>query len=237
MSAAAGCREPSGRTTPGRERSSRSRARAVCSARSFDRRAPRFERRFDMRLEFIERLADRALQFRLRGLEPRVGDLRENAGFASEPRIAQRFPAVFVRCALLRPDQTARAVRRSAPLPARASPHRAAGEFFRSELDSRPLRDGNSQWRRHLACPDARGTGDFGCAKTRREGGATKPPSPPGTAFREIRFCYALAFAPSEALACSTSCVNPAASFTAMSDRILRSISTPAAFSPCISWL
>ena len=102
--------------------------------RGFDRRAPRFERRFDVRLEFIERLADRALQFRLRGLEPRVGDLREHAGFAAEPRIAQRFPAVFVRCArgvLVKPRAQ---FARSAPLPARASRRRAAEEFFQSEI-------------------------------------------------------------------------------------------------------
>ena len=58
--------------------------------RGFDRRAPRFERRFDVRFQFIERLADGALQLRLRGLEPVLGDLRKHAGFAAEPGVAQQ---------------------------------------------------------------------------------------------------------------------------------------------------
>src|SRR6185295_16349970 len=47
----------------------------------------------------------------------------------------------------------------------------------------------------------------------------------------------AYAAPPREALACSTRLLKAAASFTAKSDRILRSSSTPAFFSPLMNWL
>ena len=64
--------------------------------RGLDFRAPQFERRFDVRLQFVEGLSDRPLQFGLCRLEPGFGDLREHAGFAAEPIVAEGFPGVFV---------------------------------------------------------------------------------------------------------------------------------------------
>src|SRR6202035_3179264 len=58
-----------------------------------------FQRGFDVRLQFVERLADRTFQLGLCGLEPCVGDLREHAGLASSPRIAHGFPAALARSA------------------------------------------------------------------------------------------------------------------------------------------
>ena len=62
----------------------------------FDRNAARFDLRFDVRAKFVERCADGAFEFRSRGLQPIVGDLREDAGFAAQPGIAEKFPGGFV---------------------------------------------------------------------------------------------------------------------------------------------
>src|SRR6202521_4863555 len=183
-----------------------------------------------MSLQLIERLADRALQFWLGGLEPCVVDWREQPGLATEPRIAQRFPAVFVRCA------------RCVSIKPRAQ-FAEAHRYLLGRRGVERRENFSSQNRIHVHCvmetPGGAGIlpAIFDARKRRRDGGATKPPSPLGIVLRETDFRYALAFAPSDAFACSTSCVNPAGSFTAISDSILRSISTPAAFSPCISWL
>ena len=64
--------------------------------RRFNRQTARFQGRLHVPLQFVERLSDRALQVRLRGFQPRVRDLRQDAGFASGPGITQRFPGVFV---------------------------------------------------------------------------------------------------------------------------------------------
>src|ERR1700730_4849010 len=112
---------------------------------------------------------------------------------------------------------------------ARASRRRAVEAPVLPKFDLVPLRCGGSEWRRHLA-------GDSSARKRRRDGGATKPPPRQGEKLYGTGVRYALVFAPA-ALACSTSCVNPPASFTARSARTLRSISMPAALSPCIIWL
>ena len=56
-----------------------------------------FERRFDMRFEFVQFLPDDALQFRRRRFQPVVGDLRENAGLAAGPLHQEGFPVLLVR--------------------------------------------------------------------------------------------------------------------------------------------
>ena len=175
----------------------------------------------------------------------------------------QPFSSAMPRGVPIKPRPPRIPIRQSAPLPAHVRRGvEAAEEFFRSELDSSPLRDGSSvgslagillvpmqEGPAILVCENAAATAALqkytiaaknfqGCCSPIFDLGIQLPRRyrrPASTQAGTRR--YALAFAPSEALACSTSCVKPAASFTAISDSILRSISTPAAFSPCISWL
>src|ERR1700674_1699503 len=126
-----------------------------------------------MSLQLIERLADRALQFWLRGLEPCVGDLREQTGFAAEPRIAQRFPAVFVRCA------------RCVSIKPRAQ-FAEAHRYLLGRRGVERRENFSSQNRIHVHCVmETPGGGGilpaiFAARKRRRGGGATTPAPPPG---------------------------------------------------------
>jgi hypothetical protein len=62
----------------------------------FDGLAALFDFGFDVGAELIEFLADNALELLSGGLEPVVGYLRQHAGFAAEPGVAELFPGGFV---------------------------------------------------------------------------------------------------------------------------------------------
>ena len=82
---------------PGRVTSTRSAASlgGRCAALNAGQR--RVDRRFNFGFEFVDALADVALGFFRRGLQPEVVELGEHAVLASHPAIAEDFPVVF-RC-------------------------------------------------------------------------------------------------------------------------------------------
>ena len=88
----------------------------------FDLDALFFNRRFDMRFEFVQFLADDALQFRRRRFQPVVGDLREHAGLAAGPLNQEGFPAFRIASSESRPARRngARTSANSAATPASA---------------------------------------------------------------------------------------------------------------------
>ena len=59
------------------------RAARIVPRRLRFRRGCCFERRFDVRFELVQFLADDAFEFGRRRLQPVVGDLRQHAGFAA----------------------------------------------------------------------------------------------------------------------------------------------------------
>ena len=62
----------------------------------FDGFAALFDFGFDVGAELIEFLAYDPLEFLSGGLEPVVGDLRQDAGFAAEPGVAELFPGGLI---------------------------------------------------------------------------------------------------------------------------------------------
>src|SRR5208337_5066269 len=61
----------------------------------------RFERGFHMGFQPVEFLADRALEFGSRRLQPIVGDEGEDAGFSARPSLFEKFPIrsiELIRC-------------------------------------------------------------------------------------------------------------------------------------------
>src|SRR6266404_2490275 len=64
---------------------------------SFDCGPSRLDLSFHMRAQFVELLADRAFQLGGGRLEPIVGDLRKNAGLATEPCITELLPGRLVK--------------------------------------------------------------------------------------------------------------------------------------------
>ncbi len=86
-------REPTGERRRASERSTRSRASAACSAAASAVCCSSLEALLDVRAQFVESLADGRAQRGRGGLEPILGDAREHAGLAAEPRVAQFLPA------------------------------------------------------------------------------------------------------------------------------------------------
>ncbi len=62
----------------------------------FRRGAALFDDSLNVRAQVVERLPDGALELWRGGLQPVVGDLRQHAGLAPQPSVAERFPARFV---------------------------------------------------------------------------------------------------------------------------------------------
>ena len=65
--------------------------------RRFNRNLPLGQRRFHVRLDLIQFLPDDALQIRRGRFQPVVGNLRDHAGLAPQPRITHRLPIRVVR--------------------------------------------------------------------------------------------------------------------------------------------
>src|SRR5580698_8198033 len=202
---------------------------------SFDRDALRLDLRFDVRAQFVELGADNALQIRSRGLEPIVGDEREDARFAAEPCIAELLPRRFIVHGgnfAVEPRDDFREQRGDARGLGRAE----RGERLRSFVVRRS-HDRNPAGARR-AVPVFRLLQSEPESQKRLSRlawlltGAEQAPAPTQT-WRNYSFSRTAFFgAGTAAFAVATRAVNAAASFTAISASTLRSSSTPATFNP-----
>src|SRR5579859_1285762 len=177
-----------------------------------------FEPFLDVGSELIEHSPDDWPECGRSGFQPLFGDAIQHARFATEPGVTQRFPGSLVaRSCIGSVEFGAKCFETGGDLRRRGDTKRGKG--LSSIVDH------------------------FGHGSRMRESlhqSKSQAPSDPRTHF-DARFSReapnAQAGVPAACFAWAAIFANPAASRTAISARILRSMSTPPAFSPCMSSL